>query len=52
MGANGRRNGLPCCTKIQTATIQITLEIPGVGAGIDELKEAPGALFAHWRRIG
>ena len=30
---------------IQTATIQITLEIPGIVAGIDELKGA-------WRTLG
>jgi hypothetical protein len=34
MGASGRRNGLPCRTMIQTATIQITLEILGIVAGM------------------
>jgi hypothetical protein len=36
MGANGRQNGLPCRTMIQTAAIQFALEILGVVARIDE----------------
>lgn len=45
MGAIGCRNGVPCRIVIQSATIQITPEILGLVAGIDEFKGA-------WRALG
>ena len=45
MGVNGRRNGLPWLSMIQSAAIQITPEILGLVAGIDEFKGA-------WRALG
>jgi hypothetical protein len=45
MGANGRLNGVPSNTMNQSATIQITPEIPGLAANIDEFKGA-------WRALG
>jgi hypothetical protein len=45
MGENGRLNGVPSSTTIRSVIIQITPEIPGLVASIDEFKGA-------WRALG